>query len=158
VFSVTEELEKLRLYREKVSENNEAYLLQHPELRSIVDDFVTAIVQQKPNDLIKFGAFYFTDKQKNGMIGPCPVVIAGPSGVGKGTIIQKLLEQFPNSFGFSVSHTTRDPRPGEENGIHYNFVTKGEFEEAMERGEFVEFAKVHLNFYGTSFNAIDKVC
>lgn len=140
-----------------MNEETDKYCESHPELRSLIDDFVTAIIQHKPADLVKFGAFYFTNLQKNGKIGPFPVIFAGPSGVGKGTVIAKLLEKFPQHFGFSVSHTTRPPRPGEENGVHYNFVTKGEFEEAIERGEFVEHAKVHLNYYGTTFNAIEKV-
>ena len=67
------------------------------------------------------------------------------------------MAKFPNIFGFCVSHTTRAPRPGEEDGIHYNFVTKAEMEEAIDRGEFVEYAKVHSNIYGTSFKAVEKV-
>eukprot|EP01039_Chlorochromonas_danica_P004387 gene4387-4808_t len=93
----------------------------------------------------------------NNSIGPSPVVIAGPSGVGKGTLINKLLEAFPDLFGFSVSHTTRAPRPGEVNGVHYHFVSKEEFEDAVERGDFVEYAKVHTNYYGTSYQAIDSI-
>jgi guanylate kinase len=89
--------------------------------------------------------------------GPTPIVIAGPSGVGKGTIINKFMTQYPHLFGFSVSHTTRAPRPGEVDGVHYNFVTKAEFENAVARGAFVEHAEVHTNYYGTSFQAIENV-
>lgn len=53
---------------------------------------------------------------------PRPVVICGPSGVGKGTLISKLMAEFRGRLGFSVSHTTRKPRPGEENGVHYHFT------------------------------------
>lgn len=155
--SMAEELQKLKLYRARVSEENDRYIEEHPELRGLIDEFVTSVIQHKPADLLKFGAFFFTNLHSHGKIGPAPVVIAGPSGVGKGTIITKLLEKFPQLFGFSVSHTTRAPRPGEENGVHYNFVTKGEFEEAVERGDFVEHAKVHTNYYGTSYHAIEKV-
>jgi guanylate kinase len=90
-------------------------------------------------------------------IGPKPVVFAGPSGVGKGTVINALMQKFPNAFGFSVSHTTRGPRPGEVDGVHYNFVAKPEMEEAITRGEFIEHANVHTNLYGTSIQAVDKV-
>jgi guanylate kinase len=106
---------------------------------------------------VNFGIFYFNNLRKNGKVGPCPIIFAGPSGVGKGTIINKLLEAFPELFGFSVSHTTRPPRQGEVDGVHYNFVTKADFEEAVERGDFVEYAKVHTNYYGTSIQAIEKV-
>jgi guanylate kinase len=86
-----------------------------------------------------------------------PIVFAGPSGVGKGTIVNKLIDENPNLFGFSVSHTTRDPRPGEVNGTHYNFVTKDEFENSITNKEFIEYAHVHTNYYGTSFAAVEKV-
>jgi hypothetical protein len=88
---------------------------------------------------------------------PSPCVVAGPSGVGKGTIIERLLAKYPQYFGFSVSHTTRGPRPGEVDGQHYNFVTVEAFEEAVGNGEFIEHAKVHTNYYGTSFAAVEKV-
>ena len=58
-----------------------------------------------------------------------PIVFAGPSGVGKGTLVKKLMDRWPSKFGFSVSHTTRAPRPGEENGVHYNFVEKETMED-----------------------------
>jgi len=67
------------------------------------------------------------------------------------------MKKYPDIFGFSVSHTTRGPRPGEENGIHYNFVSKSDMETAIENGEFIEHASVHTNFYGTSFAAVEKV-
>lgn len=129
----------------------------HPELQRLLDDFVTAVITHKPTDLVNFGLYFFNNVRSNGKFGPCPIIIAGPSGVGKGTIINRLMTTYPEIFGFSVSHTTRAPRPGEIDGVHYNFVTKGEFEEAIERGDFVEYAKVHTNFYGTSFQAIEKV-
>lgn len=53
-----------------------------------------------------------------------PVVICGPSGVGKGTLLNRLMKEYPEQFGFSVSHTTREPRPGELDGVHYHFCDK----------------------------------
>ena len=86
-----------------------------------------------------------------------PILICGPSGVGKGTIIDILMKRCPGLFGFSVSNTTRAPRPGEENGVHYNFVTVPEMEAAISNGEFIEYAKVHSNYYGTSVKAVESV-
>jgi hypothetical protein len=82
--------------------------------------------------MVQFGCGYFNALRDPNMSGPTPVVIAGPSGVGKGTIIAKLQARFPNQFGFCVSHTTRQPRPGEENGTHYHFVEKSEMERGIE--------------------------
>lgn len=148
----------MKVYRNSVAENNKRYVDAHPELQQLLDAFVTAVITHKPPDIINFGLFFFNNIRSNGRFGPCPVIIAGPSGVGKGAIINRLLTTYPDIFGFSVSHTTRPPRSGEIDGVHYNFVTKGEFEEAVERGDFVEYAKVHTNFYGTSLQAIEKVC
>lgn len=91
------------------------------------------------------------------MDGPSPIVFAGPSGAGKGTIIKALMDQYPDKFGFSVSHTTRGPRPGEENGVHYNFVEKADMEAAIANHEFIEYAHVHTNIYGTSIKAVETV-
>ena len=79
-----------------------------------------------------------------------PVVFAGPSGVGKGTLIEMLQQRFPNhQFGFSVSHTTRPPRDGEVDGVHYNFTTVEQIKKEIDQGKFIEFAEVHGKYYGT---------
>lgn len=88
---------------------------------------------------------------------PNAVVIAGPSGVGKGTLIKKLREEFPDVFGFSVSHTTRPMRDGEQDGVHYHFTTVPEMKEAIAAGSFIEHAEVHGKFYGTSFASVEAV-
>lgn len=89
--------------------------------------------------------------------GPRPLVLCGPSGSGKSTLLKKLFEEFPETFGFSVSHTTRQPRPGEENGVHYHFVPFDEMKVAVERGEFLEHAEFSGNMYGTSKKAVQDV-
>eukprot|EP00960_Hanusia_phi_P043161 755889-Hanusia_phi.AAC.12 len=83
-------------------------------------------------------------------LAPKSLVIAGPSGVGKGTLIERLKQEFPSVFGFSVSHTTREMRPGEENGVHYHFSERKIMEEEIGKGNFIEHAEVHGNLYGTS--------
>ena len=89
---------------------------------------------------------------------PTPLVIVGPSGVGKGTLIAKIRENFAGRFGFSVSHTTRKPRPGEVHGEAYNFVDIETMKKEVEiPGRFLEHATVHGNLYGTSQEAVEKV-
>jgi guanylate kinase len=78
---------------------------------------------------------------------PKPVVFCGPSGVGKGTLIDLLMKKFPDSFGFSVSHTTRKPREGEVDGKHYHFTTVEDIKKEIDAGKFVEYAEVHGNYY-----------
>ena len=75
-------------------------------------------------------------------------VITGPSGVGKGTLIRALRERVPE-LELSVSATTRDPRPGERPGVDYHFLTDEEFEDKVQRGEFVEHARYSGRRYGT---------
>ncbi|XP_022743288.1 guanylate kinase 2-like [Durio zibethinus] len=86
-----------------------------------------------------------------------PVVISGPSGVGKGTLINMLMKEFPSMFGFSVSHTTRAPRGMEKNGVHYHFTERTVMEKDIKDGKFLEFASVHGNLYGTSIEAVEAV-
>ena len=84
-----------------------------------------------------------------------PLVVCGPSGVGKGTVIDCLRKRYPSEvFGFSVSHTTRQPRPGEIHGQHYYFTTIEDIQRDIDQGMFVEHALVHGNYYGTSKEAI----
>jgi guanylate kinase len=83
------------------------------------------------------------------------IIISSPSGGGKGTLIKEVLKIVPN-IGYSVSFTTREMRVGEQNGLDYFFVTRAEFESLIGQGEFLEYAEVHGNFYGTSINQVQN--
>jgi len=83
------------------------------------------------------------------------LVVTGPSGVGKGTLIRTLRERFPG-LELSVSATTRVPRPGEQAGVDYHFLAEAEFERRLEAGEFVEHAEYAGNRYGTLRSEIDR--
>ena len=83
-------------------------------------------------------------------------VIAAPSGAGKTTLTRMALAQNPR-LALSVSTTTRAPRPGEENGVHYHFVSVEAFKAMQAAGEFLESAEVHGNFYGTTRRGIEAL-
>jgi len=85
-----------------------------------------------------------------------PLVISGPSGTGKGTLLNLLFERHPDTFAFSVSHTTRGPRPGEQDGVNYHFVSKEAFEDLKKADGFVESAQFGSNSYGTSKATIEE--
>lgn len=102
-----------------------------------------------------------------------PLILSGPSGVGKSTLLQRLFAEFPDKFGFSVSRmfcalfslplpnlpidTTRSPRPGELHGKHYFFVSQNVFKDLIRDGAFIEHAEFSGNYYGTSFQTVREV-
>ena len=83
-----------------------------------------------------------------------PFSLSIVAGVGKGTLIELLRTKYPTHFGFSVSHTTRNPREGEMNGVHYNFTTVEDMEKEIKEGKFIEYAWVqcvHISFETNDF-------
>lgn len=90
-------------------------------------------------------------KEKKGAI----LIISGPSGCGKSTLLKEVYKDIDDYY-FSISTTTRTPRIGEVNGVDYFFVTKEEFEKDINNGDFLEYAKVHDNYYGTSLKPINR--
>lgn len=87
--------------------------------------------------------------------GPLQLIVSSPSGAGKTTLTTRLLERVPG-LRFSVSHTTRKPRPNEQDGREYHFVDSHEFRALIENGAFLEWAEVHGNLYGTTRTEIDR--
>ncbi len=83
-------------------------------------------------------------KKRSGLL----VVVSGPSGVGKSTVVKKLL-RLDKNLKVSVSTTTRPPRPGESDGEHYFFVSREEFDKRVKKDDFLEWATVHGDYYGT---------
>ncbi len=83
-------------------------------------------------------------------------IISSPSGGGKGTLIKEVLQTVAN-IGYSVSFTTRGMRDGEENGRQYYFISRDEFELRIKQNEFLEYAEVHGNYYGTSKKQVEEM-
>ncbi|AET39186.1 guanylate kinase Ecym_4107 [Eremothecium cymbalariae DBVPG len=88
---------------------------------------------------------------------PRPIVVSGPSGTGKSTLLKKLFAEFPDTFGFSVSSTTRKPRVGEVEGKDYHFVSVDEFKSMIKQNEFIEWAEFSGNYYGTTVASVKDV-
>ncbi len=89
--------------------------------------------------------------EKNGVV----LVLSGPSGAGKSSLINKIDKDIGDYY-FSISTTTRPPREGEVEGVHYHFVTKESFQKDIENDNFLEYATVHGNYYGTSLRPVRK--
>ena len=84
------------------------------------------------------------------------IIVSAPSGAGKTTLVANVLKRVDRLLS-SVSYTARAPRRGEEHGVHYHFVARPEFEAMVERGEFLEWAEVHDNLYGTSRRMVEEL-
>ena len=87
---------------------------------------------------------------------PLMLVLSSPSGAGK-TTLSKKIQQSDNSFEISVSHTTRNPRPNEVDGVDYHFVTNKKFEKLINESKFYEYAKIFENYYGTLKKSVDDM-
>ena len=90
-------------------------------------------------------------EEKKGAI----LILSGPSGSGKSTLLKEVYKDISDYY-FSISTTTREPRTGEENGVDYLFTSKEEFEKDIQNDDFLEYAKVHDNYYGTSLKPIKE--
>ncbi len=84
------------------------------------------------------------------------IIFTGPSGVGKGTILTDFFKKVDNNIVYSISSTTRQPRDGEINGMHYFFISKEEFEKLIKEDAFLEYANYSGNYYGTSKKFVDE--
>ena len=127
----------------------------------MLNDFLADCLLHRPEDTIVHAKAYFASFNASFQPGTVdaarPLVIAGPSGVGKGTMINMLLKDFPETFKLAVSHTSRSPRDGEVDGVHYHFTTKEQMQAEIDAGKFIESAVVHGNLYGTSVAAVADV-
>eukprot|EP00943_MAST-04B_sp_MAST-4B-sp1_P010005 g10005.t1 len=122
----------------------------------MLSDFMSNVLLDKPDDVFLFASEHFgTFEGDDG--GHRPIVLSGPSGVGKSTLVGMLIKSFPDAFGFCVSHTTREPREGEVDGVNYHFTTEDNFQKMVNENKFLEHAVVHGSSYGTSIKAVSEV-
>lgn len=151
-----EELGKLQKSRESIREQNMKYVERHPELKTLMDEFSTAVIAEKPSDIIKFGAKWFATLRSGGMGFP-PLVLTGPSGCGKTTFVEKLMKDFPHLFTKAIETTTRIQKENEVDGRDFHFVDEMQFDEMKEQGKFVHWWPVMQNFYGITVDAVEDV-
>mmetsp|Transcript_31753 Transcript_31753/g.36099 ORF Transcript_31753/g.36099 Transcript_31753/m.36099 type:complete len:302 (-) Transcript_31753:414-1319(-) len=152
----SESLSNIIQRKQKLMENHGKYLDAHPELNEVLNDFTSSVLLHKPDDIFAYARKYFAPFHQNPVLNK-PLVFAGPSGVGKGTILGMLMKEYPDTFCTSISYTTRKQRPTEKNGVHYHFITKETFKKMVEQDKFLEFAEVHDNMYGTAKEEIQRI-
>lgn len=126
-------------------------LMTHPELQSSEHNNSCSKAMQQQQK-----SFYQShhDEQYSATALNRPIVICGPSGSGKSTLLKRLLKEHQSNFAFTVSHTTRKPRKGEQDGREYYFITQDQMKTMIENKEFVEYTEFSGNYYGTSKKAV----
>lgn len=151
-----EVLDVLQIKEEALRGKSMDYIRQHPELLEILNAFVFNLLLREPKDVATFAKTYFKEFDLRASYFK-PLVVSGPSAVGKGTLIRMLLKEFPEVFELSVSYTTRGPRSGEVHGKDYYFINIAQFNDMVERDMFVEHCVVHGNLYGTAKSEITRI-
>ncbi|KRX11233.1 P-loop containing nucleoside triphosphate hydrolase [Pseudocohnilembus persalinus] len=136
---------------ENLNQEQRSFFNANPEIQQQLNDFIQSVSQKQPGQFSQFGYNYFNLQKYT------PLVLTGPSGAGKGTIIDFLLNYYPNKFELSVSLTTRKARQGELHGVHYYFVNHEEFEREVENKSFAEYCYVHGNYYGTHIGKLYEI-
>jgi guanylate kinase len=151
-----QELSQLSDGREKIRAANQSYVERHPELRTLMDEFSNAVISDKPNDIIKFGAKWFASLKTGGM-GFAPLVFCGPVGAGRRTIVKRLFEQYPHLFAVPIQTTTREAKKTEIDGEDFYFVGMKQFDEMEEEGKFIYVDMVYQNKYGVTLQAVEDI-
>ncbi|KAK2760960.1 hypothetical protein FQN54_002202 [Arachnomyces sp. PD_36] len=134
-----------------------------PSTPTLATDFFSENQSTSKDSLAELWSNFLEQEAQSGVTkGPRiqkfrPIVLSGPSGTGKSTLLKRLFADYPDTFGFSVSHTTRQPRAGEQDGREYYFTTRDAFLKLVGEGGFIEHAQFGGNYYGTSTKAVKDV-
>lgn len=146
----------LETRKDELNLSHEEYVKGHPELREILNDFLSSVLLSKPDDVYLFAKEYFHP------FNPTPVkdkffIICGPFGVGKKTLINWLIENYHDLFDLVRSSTTRAKKLDEEDGKHYNFVSDDEFQRRRDNDEFIEVEEHWGSLYGTPHSELERI-
>lgn len=141
--------------KQKLIDSHESYISQHPEMREILNDFLSSVLLNKPDDVYLFAKEYFHPFNPT-PVKDKPIIICGPFGVGKKTLRKKVLSKYGDLFDYVISHTTRQKKPAEEDN-QYQIVTKEQFDKMEAEGKFIETAESWGHKYGTSYAELDRI-
>lgn len=141
--------------KQKLIESHEEYISKHPEMREILNDFLSSVLLNKPDDVYLFSKEYFHPFNPT-PVKDKPFIVWGPFGVGKKTLRTKVLKEYGDLFDYCISHTTRERKPAEDENQYY-YVTQDEFDKMKADGKFLEVAESWGSSYGTSKEEIERI-
>lgn len=142
--------------KDELNSSHNDYMSHHPEMREIMNDFLSAVLLNKPDDVFLFAKEYFHPFNPT-PVKDKPFIICGPFGVGKKTLLQFMLENYGDLFDFVKSYTTRPKKPDEVDGKHYQFVTEEEFSRKQESKDLLETVEHWGHKYATPQSEMDRV-
>ncbi|KRX08660.1 P-loop containing nucleoside triphosphate hydrolase [Pseudocohnilembus persalinus] len=143
----------------EIKQQHQDYLKNHPELREILNDFLSQTLLEKPKDVYNYARDYFSYFNiEEDLVKYQPLIITGPYGSGKSTLIKKLIETYPNIFQRSISYTTRAALPNETHGEEYYFVSKNEFTKEIQKNQFLQYeVKQDNEYFGTHLGKLNAI-
>lgn len=162
-----QEIQQLNDRKNELKRSYSEYVRAHPEIRSLLNDFMCAVLMEKPEDIFEFAHNHFGAMQppRDDMPkGHTPLIVCGPLGVGRATLIQGLKNAFPERVISPVRTTTRPQSAGEKDGSDFIFLSREAMTADLENGKLIEHETIDGELYGTSFSSINdavatgKVC
>ena len=137
-------------------ESHEEYILSHPEIREVLNDFLSSVLLHKPDDVFVYAKEYFHPFNPTPLRGK-PFILVGPSGVGKDTLLTEVLKKYEGIFERKISYTTRPQKKHEKNQGNYYLITREEFQKKIEARDFVEFKEINGYLYGTCKKELKRI-
>jgi len=131
--------------------------MQHPEIREVLNDFISSVLLHKPNDVFVYAKEYFHPFNPTPLQYK-PLILVGPSGVGKHTLVSEAIKKYGSLFERKKSVTTREQRSIEKGVENFTFVSQDEFKKMVDNNEFIEWQeKLGNNLYGTSYAELKRI-
>lgn len=151
-----EVLAYLSTRKDQLISSHTQYQMQHPEIREVLNDFISSVLLHKPNDVFVYAKEYFHPFNPKPLKFK-PLILVGPSGVGKHTLVTQALEKY-GFFERKKSVTTRPRRTIEKGEENFTFVSKEEFQKMVDNGDFIEHQeKLHGHLYGTTSAELKRI-
>ena len=152
-----EVLAYLSVRKDELIQSHQEYIARHPEIREVLNDYLSSVLLYKPDDVFVYAKEYFHPFNPTPLKYK-PLIVVGPSAVGKNTLISEVINKYGDLFERKKSYTTRGPRQYEKGADNYYFVSKEKFSEMQANGEFLEVReRLEGHMYGTTYAELERI-